>query len=64
MRLVESLGWEHVGTRGSHRVYQKAGHPRNLSIPDHHELRPGVLRSVIATLGLSVDEFLDLLGHE
>lgn len=39
-------------------ILRKAGVPYVLSIPDHRELKPGTLRSIIRALGLDVDEFL------
>jgi len=38
-------------------------HPQRptLSLPDHKELAPGLLRALIRNSGISVDEFLRLL---
>lgn len=47
--------------RGSHAGLVKRGTIYTLSIPQHAELGPGLLRDLIRKSGLSVDEFIDLL---
>jgi len=54
-------GWSVVGQVGSHLVMTKAGHRANLSVPQHRELGPGLLRSLIRNSGMSVDDFIKLL---
>jgi predicted RNA binding protein YcfA (HicA-like mRNA interferase family) len=58
MRVAERAGWSLRRTRGDHFLFQKPGERRGLPIPDHRELDPGTLRSIIAILGMTVDEFL------
>jgi len=36
----------------------KTGHIASLSIPQHREVAPGTLRSLIRAAGMTVDEFL------
>ena len=55
-------GWRTSRQRGSHVVMLKGGHIASLSIPQHRELAPGTLRSLIRAPGLSVDEFVALLA--
>jgi predicted RNA binding protein YcfA (HicA-like mRNA interferase family) len=57
----EKAGWLVRGQVGSHLVLTKSGERANLSVPQHKELAPGTLRSLIRHSGLSVDEFLKLL---
>jgi len=40
----------------------KSGHIASLSVPQHKELAPGTLRSLIRSADLSVEEFVALLG--
>ena len=40
----------------------KPGFPETLSVPDHSELRSGTLRALIRKAGLSVEEFVELVG--
>lgn len=60
MRAFEKAGWEMARQRGSHAVLIKSGSIFTLSIPQHPELGPGLLRDLIRKSGLSVDEFIDL----
>jgi predicted RNA binding protein YcfA (HicA-like mRNA interferase family) len=60
-RVAEELGWREVRQRGSHIVFKKKGDPRNLVIPNHRTLREGTVRSLIDTMGVTVDEFLELV---
>lgn len=42
-------------------VFRRRGEWQNLSIPDHRELDPGMLRALIRVMGMTVDEFLAAL---
>ena len=55
-------GWEFARQKGSHMIMVKPGHIASLSIPDHKEIAKGTLRSLIRSSGLSVEEFIELLG--
>jgi predicted RNA binding protein YcfA (HicA-like mRNA interferase family) len=55
-------GWEFARQKGSHMIMVKPGHIASLSIPDHKEMAKGTLRSLIRSSGLSVEEFIELLG--
>ncbi len=54
-------GWELVRQKGSHMILVKEGSWATLSVPDHKEIAPGTLRSIIRASGLTVDEFIALL---
>lgn len=41
-------------------ILVKEGSWATLSVPDHRELAPGTLRSLIRSSGLTVEAFLDL----
>ncbi|MGH8020493.1 MAG: type II toxin-antitoxin system HicA family toxin [Opitutaceae bacterium] len=53
-------GWQLVRQKGSHMILVKDGSWATLSVPDHREIAPGTLRSLIRASGLTVDEFLAL----
>jgi predicted RNA binding protein YcfA (HicA-like mRNA interferase family) len=61
VKAFQKAGWEIRGQVGSHLVLTKPGIRANLTVPQHSELAPGTLRSLIKTAGLTVDEFLSLL---
>jgi predicted RNA binding protein YcfA (HicA-like mRNA interferase family) len=60
-KAFQNAGWKVRGQVGSHLVLTKTGIRANLTVPQHGELAPGTLRSLIRTAGLSVDAFLALL---
>jgi hypothetical protein len=39
----------------------KEGHMATLSIPNHHEVSRGTLRSLISMSGLTIEEFVKVL---
>ncbi|HID87345.1 MAG TPA: type II toxin-antitoxin system HicA family toxin [Anaerolineae bacterium] len=62
VRAFEKAGWEIARRRGSHIVMTKPGSIYTLSIPDHRELGPGLLRSLIRKAGMTVEEFNEWLA--
>ncbi|MBV8995356.1 MAG: type II toxin-antitoxin system HicA family toxin [Pseudonocardiales bacterium] len=59
--VIESLGFVHVRTKGSHAVYR---HPdgRAVVIPQHSTIKRGTLGSILRQVGITPTEFLELLG--
>ena len=59
----EKVGFRLVPRRGkgSHMVMAKPNFPAILTIPDHRELKRGLLRAMIRKAGLTVEEFVSLL---
>lgn len=53
-------GWTVARQRGSHVILVKDGSWATLSVPDHREIAPGTLRSLIRAAGITVDEFIAL----
>ncbi len=53
-------GWELARQKGSHMILVKANHWATLSVPDHREVAPGTLRTLIRASGMTVEQFLDL----
>jgi predicted RNA binding protein YcfA (HicA-like mRNA interferase family) len=62
-RAFERLGYEIVRQRSSHIRMRHLSDPRRLplSIPDHRELKPGLLRRLLRDANISVEEFCRLL---
>ncbi len=56
--VLESFGWRIARKRGIHIMMTKSGRAETLSVPDHHELSKGTLRSLIRKAGLAVEESL------
>jgi predicted RNA binding protein YcfA (HicA-like mRNA interferase family) len=61
VKAFERAGWRNDRQRGSHIVMLKFGEIASLSIPQHRELAPGTLRSLIRAAGMSTEEFNKLL---
>ncbi|MGH7997064.1 MAG: type II toxin-antitoxin system HicA family toxin [Opitutaceae bacterium] len=53
-------GWQVARQKGSHIILVKDGSWATLSVPDHREVAPGTLRSLIRASGLTVEQFLAL----
>lgn len=60
VRALNHIGytWDH--TEGSHMILLHHNGKR-VAVPRHRELGPGLLRKLIRDVGLSRDEFIDLL---
>lgn len=56
--IFERLGWQFQRQSGSHMILFKERSPI-LSIPNHRQLAPGLLRGLIRRAGISVEEFLE-----
>ena len=59
-RAIESLGFTHTRTSGSHAVYRNTD-GRTVIVPMHGTVKRGTLASIIRQAGLTPTEFLALL---
>jgi len=60
-KAFSKAGWRAHRQVGSHLVMRKKGSKVTLSVPQHKEIRPGLLRRLIRDAGLTVEEFCKLL---
>jgi predicted RNA binding protein YcfA (HicA-like mRNA interferase family) len=60
IRALESVGFWHVRTKGSHAVYRNQ-EGRAVVVPQHGDVKRGTLASILRQAGLTPDEFLKLL---
>jgi len=60
VRILERLGFEVVRTRGSH-VFVKHSDGRVTTVPVHsgETIGPGLLRSILRDIEMSLDQFLE-----
>ena len=58
VKILKTFGYEVDHQTGSHIILYHPMKP-TLSVPNHKELAPGLLRGLIAKSGLTVDDFLD-----
>lgn len=50
-------GWTIARQKGSHVMLTKAGYAWTLSVPQHAELGPGLLRKLLRQAQVTVEEF-------
>jgi predicted RNA binding protein YcfA (HicA-like mRNA interferase family) len=64
IRVFCDAGFEVIRITGSHHILRREGHPYHLTVPVHGNarLKPGTLRSLIRSAGMTVDEFNRRLG--
>jgi len=55
-------GWQFSRQTGSHVILKKPGQRLVLSVPQHDTLDRGTLRHPIRAAGMTVEEFVELLG--
>lgn len=60
IRAMGKLGYRATRQRGSH-VHLACPGRESLTVPQHSELDRGLLRALVRTAGISVDELLALL---
>lgn len=60
VRKFQKAGWSAVRQKGSHVMMTKDGYQWTLSIPQHPELGPGLLRKLLRQADLKVEEFNNL----
>jgi predicted RNA binding protein YcfA (HicA-like mRNA interferase family) len=59
VRVFATVGYEEVRQRGSHiRLRHSSGARPPLTVPDHRELKTGLLHRLIRDAGMTVDEFV------
>jgi predicted RNA binding protein YcfA (HicA-like mRNA interferase family) len=61
VKALQKVGFNFVRHKASHIYVVRADPPTQISVPDHKELRKGMLRAIIRQAGLTVDEFIELL---
>lgn len=60
VQKFQKAGWIPVRQKGSHVMMTKPGYQWTLSIPQHKELGPGLLRKLLRQAGLTIEEFNNL----
>jgi len=62
VKVLEGIGYARDRQRGSHIILRKRTPPyRRLVVPDHKEIARGTLRAIIRQVGLTREEFMELL---
>lgn len=62
VKALSKIGYEVDHQTGSHLILRQREEPhRRLTVPNHKELARGTLRAIIRQVGLTVEEFMELL---
>ena len=61
IRALQRVGFVIDRQAGSHITLIRSDPPGRITVPNHKELKIGMLRGIIRDAGLTVDEFLELL---
>ena len=63
VEVFERIGYKAIRQRGCHIRLRDENNPQHLplTIPDHKELKFGLLRKLIRDAGITVEDFLKLL---
>jgi predicted RNA binding protein YcfA (HicA-like mRNA interferase family) len=62
VRALQKAGFVVRRQAGSHIIMQRKNPFAMVSVPNHRTVKPGTLRKIIKDAGLTVDEFVELLG--
>ena len=60
---LERAGFLFRRQKGSHMVLRRDEPFARVIVPDHKQIRLGTLRRIVADAGLTVDQFIQLLGR-
>lgn len=60
---LERAGFVFRRQTGSHMILRRDEPHARVIVPDHKQVRSGTLRRIIADAGMTVDQFLQLLGR-
>jgi predicted RNA binding protein YcfA (HicA-like mRNA interferase family) len=60
---LERAGFVFRRQTGSHMILRRDQPYARAVVPDHKQIRSGALRCIIADAGLTVDQFVQLLGR-
>ena len=60
VKKLQRAGWTVMRQKGSHVMLTKQDYQWTLSVPQHDEIGPGLLRKLLSQAGLTVEEFNEL----
>ncbi len=60
VKKFKKAGWTVMRQKGSHVMLTKPGYQWTLSVPQHDEIGPGLLRKLLKQAGLTIEEFNEL----
>ncbi len=61
IRALEKIGFHELHQTGAHIIMRRDDPKTTVSVPNHREIRRGTLRAIIRQIGMTVEEFAELL---
>ena len=61
MSVLQKAGFRFIRQHGSHMIMRRDNPFAQTTVPNHRELDRGTLRAIIRQVGMSVDQFNELL---
>jgi predicted RNA binding protein YcfA (HicA-like mRNA interferase family) len=61
VKVLEKIGFYVRRQKGSHIIVIRDDPFNQIVVPDHHEVAPGTLRNILRQVGLSAEQFTELL---
>jgi len=61
---LERAGFVFRRQTGSHMILRRDNPYARVVVPDHRVIRQGTLRRILADAGITIDEFMRLLGRQ
>jgi predicted RNA binding protein YcfA (HicA-like mRNA interferase family) len=63
LRALQKAGFAISRQRGSHITLKRQDPKARVIVPNHKEIKPGTLRTILREAGLTVEEFIELLDE-
>jgi predicted RNA binding protein YcfA (HicA-like mRNA interferase family) len=60
VKKFQRAGWAVMRQKGSHVMLTKPGYQWTLSVPQHDEIGPGLLRKLLKQAEITIEEFNEL----
>lgn len=60
---LERVGFVFRRQTGSHMILRRENPYARVVIPDHKQIRVGTLRRIVADAGLTIEQFMQLIGR-
>jgi predicted RNA binding protein YcfA (HicA-like mRNA interferase family) len=60
---LERAGFVFRRQNGSHMILRRDHPHARVVVPDHKHVRAGTLRRIVADAGLTIEQFMELLGR-
>ncbi len=61
IEALKQVGFYVLRQKGSHITLRRTDPPGRVTVPNHKELKPGMLKRILKDAGLTVAEFVELL---